>query len=79
MSDVPTLERRIRELRERFPDAASTAPGALRIDRRRFLLAGGEILAASLLAACNSYGPRTRRGSCGSPSDEMNRWNVAVS
>jgi DMSO/TMAO reductase YedYZ molybdopterin-dependent catalytic subunit len=62
VSDIPTLERRIRELRERFPDGAPTAPGTLRIDRRRFLLAGGQILSASLLAACNSYGPRSARG-----------------
>ena len=32
------------------------------IDRRRFLLASGGTLSAALLAACNSYGPRSAGG-----------------
>jgi DMSO/TMAO reductase YedYZ molybdopterin-dependent catalytic subunit len=62
MIELSALERRVRELLNRFPDSGSMAPVTRRIDRRRFLLAGGEILSASLLTACNSFGPRSAQG-----------------
>jgi DMSO/TMAO reductase YedYZ molybdopterin-dependent catalytic subunit len=62
MSDARSLERRIRDVLDRLPSDRHTDRADERMDRRRFLLAGGGAISAALLAACNSYGPRDAQG-----------------
>jgi DMSO/TMAO reductase YedYZ molybdopterin-dependent catalytic subunit len=61
MTDLRAVEQRIRDVFDRLGDAPLVGSGDERVGRRRFLLAGGT-LSAGLLAACNSYGPRSALG-----------------
>jgi DMSO/TMAO reductase YedYZ molybdopterin-dependent catalytic subunit len=61
VTDARSIDRRIREVLDRLPEQGPAGDGDDRMDRRRFLLAGGT-LSAALLAACNSYGPRSAHG-----------------
>jgi DMSO/TMAO reductase YedYZ molybdopterin-dependent catalytic subunit len=62
VSKARVLERRIREMLDRRADPRLPSASSGPIDRRRFLLASGSTLSAALLAACNSYGPKSARG-----------------
>jgi DMSO/TMAO reductase YedYZ molybdopterin-dependent catalytic subunit len=61
MRDARAIERRIRDVLDRMP-LPGRSSAADRMDRRRFLLAGGSALSAAVLTACNSYGPRGAQG-----------------
>jgi len=54
VSEARWFERRIADVLDR---AGRRAESMDRLDRRRFLLAGGSVLSAAILSGCNSYGP----------------------
>jgi DMSO/TMAO reductase YedYZ molybdopterin-dependent catalytic subunit len=58
VSSARRVEQRAAEVLDQLRSNGAVDVDATRIDRRRFLVAGGSALSAAILSACNSYGPR---------------------